>query len=101
MEHPLERRLAAIVAMDMVGFSRLVGLDEEGTIARQQRLNYRNRSLRTNRRDFMARTVLRTDSDFFAQAAGESRSSNPVRKSGDGMFRTGSEILLLPAVVYL
>ncbi len=39
MEHNLERRLAAIVAMDMVGFSRLVGLDEEGTIARQQRLN--------------------------------------------------------------
>lgn len=39
MEHTLERRLAAIVAMDMVGFSRLVGLDEEGTIARQQRLN--------------------------------------------------------------
>lgn len=52
MEHTLERRLAAIVAMDMVGFSRLVGLDEEGTIARQQRLKSRNRSLRTNWCDF-------------------------------------------------
>ncbi|MEM8729981.1 MAG: adenylate/guanylate cyclase domain-containing protein [Pseudomonadota bacterium] len=39
MEQKLERRLAAIVAMDMAGFSRLVRIDEEGTIARQQRLN--------------------------------------------------------------
>lgn len=39
MEPGLERRLSAIVAVDMVGFSRLVGQDEEGTIARQQRLH--------------------------------------------------------------
>jgi adenylate cyclase len=32
------RRLAAILAADMVGYSRLVGVDEEGTIARQQAL---------------------------------------------------------------
>lgn len=31
-----ERRLAAIVAADMVGYSRLVEADEEGTIARQK-----------------------------------------------------------------
>ena len=31
----MERRLAAILLTDMVGYSRLVGLDEEGTIARQ------------------------------------------------------------------
>jgi len=31
---PVERRLAAILAADVVGFSRLVGVDEEGTIAR-------------------------------------------------------------------
>ncbi len=29
-----KRRLAAIVAADIAGFSRLVGLDEEGTLAR-------------------------------------------------------------------
>lgn len=34
----MERRLAAIVAADMAGFSRLIGLDEEGTIVRQRRL---------------------------------------------------------------
>ena len=28
----LERRLAAILAADVVGYSRLIGLDEEGTL---------------------------------------------------------------------
>jgi len=31
----MERRLAAILLTDMVGYSRLMGLDEEGTIVRQ------------------------------------------------------------------
>jgi len=33
-EQRVERRLAAILAADVVGYSRLTGLDEEGTIAR-------------------------------------------------------------------
>jgi adenylate cyclase len=33
------RRLAAILAADMVGFSRLVGADEEGTLVRQKALH--------------------------------------------------------------
>ena len=32
----MERRLAAIMLTDMVGYSRLMGLDEEGTIAHQK-----------------------------------------------------------------
>ena len=32
----MERRLAAILLTDIVGYSRLIGLDEEGTIARQR-----------------------------------------------------------------
>ncbi len=32
----VERRLAAILATDMVGFSRLIEVDEEGTLARQK-----------------------------------------------------------------
>ena len=32
----MERRLAAILAADMVGYSRLMGVDEEGTIERQR-----------------------------------------------------------------
>jgi adenylate cyclase len=32
----MERRLAAILLTDMVGYSQLIGLDEQGTIARQK-----------------------------------------------------------------
>ena len=37
-QHRTERRLAAILAADMVGYSRLTGLDEEGTLARLRAL---------------------------------------------------------------
>ncbi|WP_170766382.1 peptidoglycan-binding protein [Ruegeria lacuscaerulensis] len=33
----LERRIAAVLASDMVGFSRLIELDEEGTLSRQKK----------------------------------------------------------------
>ncbi len=35
-EQRVQRRLAAILAADMVGYSRLMGVDEEGTLARLQ-----------------------------------------------------------------
>ena len=31
---PVQRRLAAILAADVAGYSRLMGADEEGTLAR-------------------------------------------------------------------
>src|SRR5215468_8364832 len=34
MKEPVERRLAAILAADVAGYSRLIGADEEGTLAR-------------------------------------------------------------------
>jgi adenylate cyclase len=34
MKQPVERRLAAILAADVVGYSRLMGADEEGTLER-------------------------------------------------------------------
>jgi adenylate cyclase len=37
-QHRIERRLAAILAADMVGYSRLTGLDEEGTLTRLRAL---------------------------------------------------------------
>ena len=30
----MERRLAAVLAADVAGYSRLMGIDEEGTLAR-------------------------------------------------------------------
>ena len=35
MKQPVERRLAAILAADVAGYSRLMGLDEEDTHERQ------------------------------------------------------------------
>ena len=35
----MERRLAAILAIDMIGYSRLMAADETGTIRRQKRLH--------------------------------------------------------------
>ena len=37
-EQPVQRKLAAILAADIAGYSRLVGLDEEGTLARLRAL---------------------------------------------------------------
>ncbi|MHB2168903.1 tetratricopeptide repeat protein [Alsobacter sp. R-9] len=45
---PLERRLAAILALDVVGFSRMTGIDEEGTLA----------ALKAHRRDLIDPTLL-------------------------------------------
>ena len=33
MREPVQRRLAAILAADVAGYSRLMGADEEGTLA--------------------------------------------------------------------
>jgi adenylate cyclase len=33
---PVQRRLAAILAADVVGYSRLMGADEEGTLGQQK-----------------------------------------------------------------
>src|SRR5436305_2139514 len=39
-EQRVERRLTTILAADIAGFSRLVGLDEEGTLARLKALRH-------------------------------------------------------------
>jgi adenylate cyclase len=36
-DNRVERRLAAILAADVAGYSRLMGADEEGVLARLQR----------------------------------------------------------------
>jgi len=38
MKQPVERRLAAILAADVAGYSRLMGVDEEGTLDRLKAL---------------------------------------------------------------
>jgi adenylate cyclase len=46
-EQRVERRLAAILAGDVAGYSRLMGADEEGTLAR----------LNSHRREFLEPTI--------------------------------------------
>jgi adenylate cyclase len=38
LKQPVQRRLAAILAADMAGYSRLIGADEEGTLGRLKAL---------------------------------------------------------------
>ena len=58
------RRLAAILAIDMVGFSRLMEADEEGTIARQR--VHRREAIEPSLRDHGGR-VVKTTGDGSAQ----------------------------------
>jgi adenylate cyclase len=39
MKQPVERRLAAILAADVAGYSRLMGVDEEGTTNALKRIS--------------------------------------------------------------
>jgi class 3 adenylate cyclase/TolB-like protein len=62
-EKPVERRLAAIVAADVVGYSRLMGADEIGTL----------RALRTHRRELIDPVIA-------------ARRGRIVKTTGDGLL---------------
>jgi adenylate cyclase len=62
-EQRVERRLAAILAADVAGYSRLMGADEEGTLAR----------LNAHRREFWEPTVAE-------------RHGRVVKRTGDGIL---------------
>src|SRR5438105_4105239 len=60
---PPEQRLAAVLAADMVGYSRLMGLDERGTLAR----------LRTHRIELIDPAIAKNQ-------------GNIIKTTGDGML---------------
>jgi adenylate cyclase len=62
-EHRVERRLAAVLAADVVGYSRLMGADAEGTLAR----------LNAHRREFLVPTVAEHNGRI-------------VKRTGDGLL---------------
>ncbi len=62
-EQHVERRLAAILAADVAGYSRLMGADEEGTLAR----------LNAHRREFLEPTVAE-------------HNGRVVKRTGDGIL---------------
>jgi class 3 adenylate cyclase/pimeloyl-ACP methyl ester carboxylesterase len=63
VEERMERRLAAILAADVAGYSRLIGVDEEGTLA----------ALKTHRRDVIEPNIAE-------------RHGRIVKTTGDGML---------------
>jgi class 3 adenylate cyclase len=67
MKQPVERRLAAILAADMAGYSRLMRADEEGT---HERLKAHLRELVEPKiREHRGRTVKNTGDGFLAEFA--------------------------------
>src|ERR1700736_2333620 len=67
MKQPVERRLAAILAADVAGYSRLMGLDEEGT---HERLTKHFRELVDPKiKQHRGRTVKNTGDGFLAEFA--------------------------------
>jgi adenylate cyclase len=66
-EQHVERRLSAILAADIAGFSRLVGIDEEGTVARLKAL--RSAILDPKIDEHRGRIVKTTGDGFLAQFA--------------------------------
>jgi len=64
MKQPVERRLAAILAADVAGYSRLMGADEEGT---HERLKAHFRELVDPKiKEHRGRTVKNTGDGFLA-----------------------------------
>src|SRR5882762_9388249 len=67
MKHPVERRLAAILAADVAGYSRLMGVDEEGT---HERLRAHLRELVDPKiKEHRGRTVKNTGDGLLAEFA--------------------------------
>ena len=63
----MERRLAAILLTDMVGYSRLMALDEEGTIARQKA--HREEIIEPNITEYGGRIVKTTGDGLLVEFA--------------------------------
>src|SRR5215470_3174828 len=67
MREPVQRRLAAILAADVAGFSRLIGADEEGTLSRLRTL--RAEAIDPKIAEHNGRIVKTTGDGFLAEFA--------------------------------
>ena len=66
-EARVERRLAAILAADVAGYSRLMGVDEEGTLSRLN--THRRQLLEPKIADHRGRIVKRTGDGILVEFA--------------------------------
>ena len=79
-EHRVERRLAAILAGDVAGYSRLIGVDEEGTLERLKTL--RRQLIDPKIKEYRGRIVKTTGDGMlveFASVVGALRGRHSAR----------------------
>jgi adenylate cyclase len=97
---PPQRRLAAILAADVVGFSRMMGADEEGTLARLKRIRetltdpaiaeWRGRIFKTTGDGFLAEFPSVVDAVQCAAKIQVAMAARPAEPAGERtVFRMG------------
>ena len=93
MQQPAtQRRLAAILAADVVGFSRLMGADEEGTLARLKRL--RAELIDPAVAEFHGRIFKTTGDGILAEFSRINRGQSPTPIGADlGLLDAGIEVV--------
>jgi adenylate cyclase len=90
VEHRVERRLAAILAGDVVGYSRLMGADEEGTLAR---LNaHRREFLEPTTAEHRGRIVKRTGDGVLVEFASAVDATRCAIAQQRGMAQRNAEV---------
>jgi len=86
----MERRLAAIFAADVAGFSRLVGADEEGTVARLQ--SHRRELIEPKIAEHQGRLVKTTGDGVLAEFASPVRALRCAIDVQHGMAKRNADI---------
>jgi adenylate cyclase len=92
-EERVERRLAAILAADVAGYSRLMGLDETGTLARLQ--NHRRELIDPKIAEHKGRIVKTTGDGILIEFPSVHNARHNVRDDRGGQCCR----ILIPAVV--
>jgi class 3 adenylate cyclase len=86
-EQRMERRLAAILAGDVAGYSRLMGVDEEGTLAR----------LNAHRLEFLEPTIAEHGGRIVKRTGDTRRELSGYRREGTQEHRAAGARLSVAA----
>src|SRR5262245_60296977 len=86
----VERRLAAILAVDVAGSSRLMGVDEEGTLSRLN--THRRQLLEPKIADHRGRVVKRTGDGILVEFASVVDAARCAIEIQDGMIARNTPV---------
>ena len=102
MVERVERRLAAVMAVDVAGYSRLMGIDEEGTLARLKAVrtvlvdpaiaSHRGRIVKTTGDGMLVEFVSAVDAVTCAVAVQEGMARNGTDRAQKLRFRIGINV---------